>query len=364
MTPQFSSELDHLTKSETDWSHVAYLAQLHGVLGLLSQHIVNAPDETISSDRKELILDSQKRQHAYSIFLNSQYDLVCRALADASVECVHLKGISLDRQLFGGASLRPSGDMDVLIRKADVWSAKKALMDIGYEPELKGNQNVEAILLNRWKDYCFRHTMSRHRVEIHWSVVSREFTHSLNWDFFQESREYIEPCGSQVLGPNDYWLALAVHGCTHGFSRLKWIVDLAELSVQRKNDLDFPAILAAAQSKGVKKMILLAMRILNDVMGVEFDPKIMKESEAVSRTATSVVEYLNADAGARPISPELGFKLQLVDSVWRRIRFCWIHIFALNSLDVEDAALPRFLWPLYYLRRFKRLVSKHSAGSS
>ncbi len=160
---------------------------------------------------------------------------VASRFAGQGIETIVLKGGALLLTMYPHPALRPMGDLDFLVREADVPRALRAAEALGYallRPGVAGDvfaTNHEIELGRTLEDG------TRLYLEIHWRLVPRE---SLIRGTDVESRSLWRdalPTGdpavpARVLAPEDALVFAALHLWRHAFSRAIWFVDVAMLA--------------------------------------------------------------------------------------------------------------------------------------
>src|SRR3989454_2276525 len=135
------------------------------------------------------------------------------------IPAVPLKGPLLALLAYGNLALREFGDLDILVRRADVERAKRLLLSHGYRPELFVEAAHEAALLACGYHYPLRRDDGL-AVELHWSLAPREFPYPLDAEEVWTRLRPVRLGGRTLytLGSEDLLLFL----CAHGGERWPW----------------------------------------------------------------------------------------------------------------------------------------------
>src|SRR2546423_9960463 len=115
------------------WQLVLDLADRHGTLPLLHQFLKSRSQDVPA---ETLLLLKQRHQinlHK-SLFLARELIRILDQLAQLGIEAIPYKGVTLAEQMYGDISLRPAGDIDLLIRPEDLLRIKQAVRELGYTP--------------------------------------------------------------------------------------------------------------------------------------------------------------------------------------------------------------------------------------
>ena len=209
----------HRAVEDAEWETVLALAQAEHVLPwavACARSRQVPPSPAIASRMNEI-----EREAAITAFYwSAELQGVLRALEQAGLKAVPLKGPFLAERLYGAAALRVSYDLDLLVAKADLARAGEALKAIGF---LSGIPD----------DYHCQWYRKSTTVELHHDVenplafnfhVEGALRRALPADFQGQ------PCWQ--LAADDELLYLCLHAVRHRFERLSLIVDL-QLAFQK-----------------------------------------------------------------------------------------------------------------------------------
>jgi hypothetical protein len=117
----------------TDWNHTIQFAEKSGFTPLLYSHLKRA-EVDIPSDFarqcKALTIRHSLLNHARMNVL----DDLTRIFYQNGIQSIALKGAALANILYPDLSLRPMGDIDILISGSDTEKVKKILQEMGFQP--------------------------------------------------------------------------------------------------------------------------------------------------------------------------------------------------------------------------------------
>ena len=175
---------------------------------------------------------------------------ILSALEQREIPVILLKGAALAETLYLNLSLRPMGDLDLLVSKEQLDQAIIAVKALGYVPERPqiraGLEQLVAYETNFDGGEC-----SPTHVELHWNLIGgRGSRYRPRIEWFWEQSEPIELLGLQALTLNAtaHLLYLAAHvTLKHGRdeARLLWFHDL-HLLISHSGELDWQELLARA----------------------------------------------------------------------------------------------------------------------
>lgn len=194
-----------------------------------------------------------------------QIQLLAFLVADfqnAGIPVLSMKGPLLAAEIYSDPSLRHSNDLDLLVREEDFEAAKGRLLTVGFVEEIlpimqsekgrkireKMGEDMHAVFVKN--DLC---------VELHWRI---SFRYPVSFQELWESREEKMLLGQTVscLGKKENMIYLICHGAGHGFSRLRWLVDLYKLFT--KSDANFTELYQAMVQKESEAFLLETLLLL------------------------------------------------------------------------------------------------------
>jgi hypothetical protein len=166
---------------------------------------------------------------------------ITRALEAVGVEALTLKGAALAAALYPEAHLRPSIDVDLLVRPRDLARACRAVEALGYRvwkgvPDLPG-------LFSHHHQYSApgKVALELHHSPSEWFVAAFD----VEQVFARARRVELDGRVVRIPGPVDELVHLCVHAASHRFQGVKWLFDLKLLLQQRS--VSWPDVVALAR---------------------------------------------------------------------------------------------------------------------
>ena len=244
-----------------DWNATLDLAEQHGVLGLLSARLGAG---TMPPEALQRIRDQQRRRTFSALALTGELFQLCERLGGAGLAALPVKGPVLSQRAYGDPAVRQYGDLDLLIRQADVLRLTELLIDAGYEAWVPR----EAIAAGKIPgEYVFQRRSPQVRVEFHTERTSRYFPRPLSIEQIIEGQTSVLLDGRQLpaLSAEDDLLMLSVHGSKDLWARLIWLADVAAL-IQRETAIDWEFVRAEAQRLGASRMLGTALQLTTNLL--------------------------------------------------------------------------------------------------
>ncbi len=224
--------------------------------------------------------------------LFAEMDQLNRLLVEKNISTIFLKGPILAIVLYGDVSLRTSSDLDLLVPIKDLKRTEDLLTQTGYIKD----DYIDTVLNDwTWRHHhiTFYHPEKKVKVEVHWRLnpgPGKEPSFNLLWGKKQKIAISNEPI--YFLGYEDLLYFLITHGARHGWSRLRWLLDIHQLL---QKPLDWEVIKKTFKTYNNLPLLGQALILSNQLLKshIKEPIKLLKGNEAkANRLAGEAVFYL------------------------------------------------------------------------
>jgi hypothetical protein len=350
-----------LAAGALDWNYLLSLADRHGLQPLLYYHLNKVCAASVPADQHARLRAAAQRVAAFNTLLTRELQKLLALFASEGIAAMPYKGPSLAAEIYDNVALRQYGDLDILVRRADVARAGMLLSAEGYATYLPLTAAQQEVLLRTQCNLPFTRERNRLVVELHWAVSAPHFARPFAADELWTRREPAQLAETRIERPaaEDMLLALCVHGAKHLWERLAWLCDIAGLIEQHGRALKWAELINAARATGSERMLFLGLRLAADLLGAELPPaaqQAVAADQAVANLATAV----RRDLFTPELTPSgLGgyFRFQL--RARRRLRDKLNYLrFAVTPTeeDLAKLAVPAPFTFVYYLLRPMRML--------
>ncbi|MEJ0020634.1 MAG: nucleotidyltransferase family protein [Acetobacteraceae bacterium] len=339
------------------WTSLIGQALAHGVAALLCRRLLQAPAGSLAGTLPDDIAAAACAylgEHEVAVAASiGQLADVLAALEAAGVPALPFKGPVFAAQAYGDPAARVSADLDLLIRPAQIAPALAVLDGLGYR------SGVADLPPRRLRDY--------HRyngqdvlvapgllaVEPHWALAPRTLGVALDTAPFWLRARPIGLHGHSLpcLSPEDALLVACLHGGKEEWSRLIWIADVAAL-LRRHPALDTAAVLRRASEAGLRRMVLLGLRLAADLLAAPLD-QAMREAIAADPVTLRLADRVRmrlfaGGTESASVFRFTGFRWMLRERWADRLRYLagtllTARVAHFRSVDLPDALA--FLYP-------------------
>lgn len=344
----------------------------HGVLPLLYKNLCSICPEAIPQSVADQLRECFQTHVRRNLLLTAELLRLLRVLAEGGIAALPYKGPVLAASVYGNVSLRSFSDLDILVKKPDILSAKDLLLAEGYDERtpLTSGQRQARLRSRTQKDFALVDRNGFVKLELHWEVASLALF-PLETEQIWGRLERLPLGGSAVLNlhPEDLLLILCVHGAKHSFKRLEWVCDIAEV-VAACPSIRWKETVERATELHARKMLFLGLLLARDLLGMTLPEAVSGEVGAHSDAILLAEQLREGIFDESDIGAELfvgkGHRTSLVDSLRDRMRLRLYNfvnygrvLMKPNEVDREFVRLPAFLSFLYHLLRPIRLVKMY-----
>jgi hypothetical protein len=304
LEPIVERQLVELLRGPVDWERLWAQGHLHEVLPLLTTTLrrlaVQAPIPAPWLER------AQRRYYATMLRNSTLADELLRVLAafqQSGVEALPVKGLVLAETLYGSLALRPLGDLDVLVRPADLPRARAALGELGYDQaDEPGYENA----YHPYHDPPYYRPVAGGSIclELHWGLwASHFFQLELDALWRRVVPAQIHGTTLSILSPEDTLLHLAIHRSRSAL-RLRFVCDVAELLRHHRATLDWEYLLSQTQAAGARTTMFYTLALAQELLDAPVPDGLLARLQ-VSRLKRRLLEQTcGATALFRPADPE------------------------------------------------------------
>ena len=356
---EVANRLQVLAGAAIDWDYLFRLAQRHSVLPLIYRQLQTHASDLVPKDHLVQFKQSYQENVARNLVLTSELMTLLRTFANAGIESVPFKGPALSLIAYDDVSLRRFVDLDVIVKKEDVFRARDIILQAGYKTPNPLNEDQQLVLLRTQHCLQFSRENGRMIFELHWNVASDLFASPVPVTDFWRRLIEIEMDGQVVksFSADDLLFALCVHGSRHIWERLSWICDVAELI--KRQQLNWATLMDRAIKTDCERMFYLGLFLAERLLGAslpaevrakfETDEYLQTLTEGITARLFSGTEHTPATSGQ-----VFRFNFSLRKS-WRSRAKYFAFTLSPNEVDLSGVWLPRPLYFAYYLVRPMRL---------
>ena len=357
-----AARLPELLQPPINWASLLALAEQHGVLVLLIDRLKDLQQAT-PPEIREALREWQLRQTASTLSLTAEMFRLLERLAALRIETLVTKGPALSVRCYGERGVRQYGDLDLIVRDADMRRATETMIALGYAPKVP----LSAIQASKFPgEYAF-HKPTDLLVEFHTEKTFRYHPRRLPIEtlFARSSSVTIDGRAIPTLSLEDELVLICIHGAKHFWERLMWIADVAALI--SNNPLDWNRAVAAAREVGAEKILRLGLRLAMDVAGATLPEQLaaqVRADSSVTRLAAQITKRLAAaDSRTMGVVERAAFRVKMRGGFWNGLAYLVRLSLSPTEEDWVAGAETQRSWLRDAPGRPLRLARKHGRNS-
>jgi hypothetical protein len=338
-----------------NWEYFLELAMHHRLYPILYGKLKKTDDNLIPNFVVQELSHSYKMNTFQMLKLSGEMEQLCKTFNENQIQILVLKGPVLAEDLYGDISLRTCGDLDVLVPISQLDNVNKILINQGYQKD----DYIQTVLNDwRWRHHhvTYFHPEKRVKIEIHWRLNPGPGKEPSFWELWERKRvSSLTSYPVYYLGKEDLFVFLVSHGARHGWSRLRWLVDISQLIKQKMDWLTLVSLLKKYQYYHVGgQAIVLASQLLATPIMKEMKP-LIKGNHSI-RLAQGAIFYLEKTVNLHnePLPADIAsyHKHHLFFLMSNKQKFLFIMSFLYPyPEDAKTLPLPEHLHFLYFLLR-------------
>jgi hypothetical protein len=346
--------------TESEWVSFVDAAQFHG-LTALAHRFLQAAGPVVPPFVADALAAGYRDSARRALLLAAWLCDVVSRLDAAAIPAIVLKGPPLAQKLYSDPALRPSFDLDILVRPSDVGRTFDLLAVDGYAPPPHLARFSDRVLLRLDGEVVVQHP-HRTPIDLHWAIAPADYPFQIDPGLFWRCREQVEIAGRPVpaLTSECLLLYLAAHGAKHGWARLLWLSDIARLS---GSSLDWQAVMRLAAEARCTRLVHVAVLLVRDLLNAPLPGDVISAASADPSACRGAAA---AAARLRRVPPRelstierTAFNAGLATSVLAKARHWAAIVVTPKDEDLARWRLAeRFVW-LYRPLRVQRLVRKY-----
>ena len=345
----------------SDFDRLLRVANAHIVFPLVYRYLTAECGAQLPAAAEAILRSQYQLNVLRNRHLTAELLRHTRALRSAGVEVVSFKGPVLAAMAYGSIELRQFGDLDFLIASADLAKVADTLTAAGYRSHLKRREGIDGGYFQEFEE-CFRGRDGLGAIDVHWKLMPKSYPFVPAEDDVRARAISFPLAESSVtaMAPADHFIYLCVHGAKHGWRRLGWIVDIAEM-LAVPGLVDVEAALAEAGRLGCRRMVVLALHLAH-LVGAR-TPQPVRDAQ-LEPAVVSIGARVMRDLFRDPDGPEALFEpwvvpLTAIGGVRGRARYVVRRLLAPSMGDFESLPLPQSLYPLYWAIRPLRMTVQY-----
>ena len=346
--------LQHRLAKGLDSERFLALAERHLVVPLVWHNLSQHPQGTFDAGLMAALFDGYRDNVVSELVSAQSAAKLHRLLAGADIPHCLLKGLAVGQRYYAGATLRGTGDIDLLVPEAKFEEANRLLLNAAYVAP----NPIDALTSRQRRYFMFQQNQVEFQepgsgvaIELHWRLDQVPYTLAGLDSGAPLADVSIADARIPCLDDEAMLLHLCVHGSKHAWSCLKWVFDLP--NVLESRDWDWPALQQKAGAYRCEHALLLGLLVAEKLCGWDVPAAArpwLERNAGLDRHFGLIVKALTHSGGWLN-SPAGILQRNLYAASFNDGLDCWTYqlaTVATHRRDWELLPLPDALFPLYF----------------
>ena len=358
--PEAAARIQKAIEQGVDWQLFDKLIERHRLTPLIHHHCLAWFESAVPEALAESWNLSSRCIALRNIVLANELVRLLEIFRANEIQAIPYKGPVLAAWIYGDLSLRTYYDLDLIVRRGDLARAKELVLARGYQP--LGEGSIGSLFAEESCHLIFVHAKLDITVEIHWALAPSNFPLSLRGARLWQDLTCRHFGACEVLTHNqaDLLLILAVHAGKHHWSRLTWILDIAELIRQNQN-LAWDTLRAEAIRHRCRRMLSVSLALAYNLLEAPVPDTVRREWDDDPAVATICNRVAKGMVQAEPDESDEAWVQWNMRERWRDRIENAIRVAATpTEADKSFLKLPSVLQVLYLPVRALRLALKYT----
>lgn len=353
------------------------LANQHGILPLVYKAIKKIVEEDSSrsflhakrlTPNAEILTELKAHYMSISqknMLMSAELIRIMKLLEANNIEALAFKGPVLSQMAYGDITLRQFGDLDVLVKKEDIYKIDTFLKQESYDRLLALTPVQENIWIKYAHDLGLIHKGKGTHFEMHWSFLDEDYPMQVDLDDFWKETQKVDLNRNRnslaTFSNENLLLYLCIHGSKHLWERIEWIKDI-DLLIQTQT-IEWNTVMEKIKGSGFEKMVYLGLSLTASLFKTSLP--IIIQNEIVKYPQINVVSTFIFETWSTPKSTFQKTKtmLKLFPGIKEQLLYLHKIILKPSFNEYWFIDLPKGMYWAYYLVRPYLLIKKYFSKS-
>jgi hypothetical protein len=263
-----------LLTEQLDWDYLLEMAALHGLEPLLFHHLCTAAPEAAPFRAMSTLRTHCKTIALRNLLLSAKLREVSAHLTSLQIQHIAYKGPLL-AELYGNhGALRTYRDLDLLVLQEELPAVRDALHQIGFVDRYGLTEVRQAASFRLGFEHPFS-SKAGIDLDVHWRIVQDFKSRAFDIDGLWARKTVVPLLGQDIpaLSPEDLMVTLCLHAGHHGWMKLSYMCDLAQLFYVHKV-LDWGTVRAHLGDSNTRRIVCLSLYLLQQHWHVDLPESI------------------------------------------------------------------------------------------
>lgn len=284
---------------------------------------------------------------------------IMKLLEEHNIEALAFKGPALAQQAYGDITMRQFGDLDVLIKKEDIYKIDHLLHTEGYQRLLALTPVQEKIWIKYAHDLGLIHREKGTHFEMHWSLMDEDYPMQLDLADYWKDSQTTKINGREIptFSRENLLVYLCIHGSKHLWERTEWIKDIDLLI--RNYEIEWSKVIQISKGTGFERMIYLGLSLSSELFSTPLPSDIHDQIQCTPQISTLSRFVLESWHTPKSTFSKTAVMLRLFPGLKERLLYLHKIILKPSFNEYWFIDLPKGIYWAYYLVRPYLLLKKY-----
>jgi hypothetical protein len=275
LSTEQEEKIRKIIKAGINWELFLQIVKKHRIYMLVYNNLTKIKIVDVDERALKTLQQINQQKVMQSVKLAGELVRLVRLLNNNGIRALSLKGPLLAREIYGDIAFRYSKDLDIIIAEQDLEKTDKLLLANGFK-----NADMEINLSPKQKAHIIKtnHHFVYQKpggiiIELHWRDNSESTKFQFDKLWFKRRELILSGQSINVLSAEDEFIYLLIHGAIHGYTRLRWLCDIAEII--KKDQLSWNEIINKATGMNIMEVLVQTVILCESLLSVNI-PEALK----------------------------------------------------------------------------------------
>lgn len=357
-------------RNNIDWDFFLKKTRENGISGIVylklnekKNDCLNIPSIIFEELKKDYYLNATK-----NTLIFEELGKVLKAFKKSGLQVIVLKGAALAETVYGNLALRSMSDVDLLVKKEDLYQIDEQLKILGYSPWDRAVNDIDlsstAYLTTLDYRSSSRNSFSFH---IHWhfvnsTVPNEYYINNIKMeDIWQDAEKTdIAHVETLVMAPHHLLIHLSEHALrvTHSLGKLSFFCDINESINFYQKRLDWDRLIKDSFKFGLDRIVYLTLYFTSGFLAAKIPGDVLLKLRP-KRFSLSERIFINSISNNNRF-PNLSYivHLSMNKGLFKKMQFVGRTLFPPRQIIAQRSyTSPSKVGPTYYLQRINEVFS-------
>lgn len=269
-------KIKNILSPHLDWAYFLESAQKELLCPLLYKAFlkIEGAKGIVPSDIWQRLKDTYYFTLSGNILHLGQLEEIIAHFQKENIKTIIFKGIMLAQMVYADMGLRSSGDIDILVRRDDLFKVDKVLRGLNYYTA-SGVRSPGEVHFNNYRNSFFYLHQDEKKIPVHiyWHIINllpynKNISSGIDMDKIWAEAEPIKLGDASLCTFSKYYqiIYLSMHAFSHSFYPLTLLSDINEFLRAEAEGLDWDKLVEEAYKSGLYKQVYYTLYLSKQIL--------------------------------------------------------------------------------------------------